>query len=170
MIPPDLFWKDFIKNGDVMMFFFIIAATFLLDQASKAAVQMLMYQGESIPVAPPVFYFTYIMNPGAAFGLLAHRTGLFVTVTVLLVAGVLLGYRKLPPGRLLLRYGLGLVVGGALGNLVDRLRYGRVVDFLDFRVWPVFNLADTAIVIGACFLVWELLREPDQKPKKERGF
>jgi len=148
------------------MFFMIILATFLVDQSSKAAVQMLMYLGESIPVAPPVFYLTYIMNPGAAFGLLAHQTSLFVTVTVLLVAGVLLGYRKLPPGRNLLRHGLGLVLGGALGNLADRLRYGRVVDFLDFRVWPVFNLADTAIVIGACFLVWELLKDIEKKPKK----
>lgn len=144
----------------------IILATFLVDQVSKAAVQMLMYLGESIPVAPPVFYLTYIMNPGAAFGLLAHQTSLFVTVTVLLVAGVLLGYRKLPPGRNLLRYGLGLVLGGALGNLADRLRFGRVVDFLDFRVWPIFNLADTAIVIGACLLVWELLKDIEKKPKK----
>lgn len=138
----------------------------MVDQASKAAVQMLMYQGESIPVAPPVFYLTYIMNPGAAFGLLAYQTSLFVTVTVLLVAGVLLGYRKIPPGRPLLLYGLSLVVGGALGNLADRLRYGRVVDFLDFRVWPVFNLADTAIFIGACFLVWELLKDSGEKTKK----
>lgn len=148
------------------MFFLIILAAFLVDQSSKAAVQILMYLGESIPVAPPVFYLTYIMNPGAAFGLLAYQTSLFVTVTVLLVAGVLLGYRKLPPGRNLLRYGLGLVLGGALGNLADRLRYGQVVDFLDFRVWPVFNLADTAIVIGACFLVWELLKDIEKKPKK----
>lgn len=148
------------------MFFIIILATFLIDQASKALVQLLMYLGESVPVAPPVFYLTYIMNPGAAFGLLAYQTSLFVTVTVVLVAGALLGYRKLPPGRNLLRYGLGLVLGGALGNLADRLRYGRVVDFLDFRVWPVFNLADTAIVIGASFLVWELLKDYDKKPKK----
>ncbi|MCL6635212.1 MAG: signal peptidase II [Peptococcaceae bacterium] len=151
----------------MLMFFFVAAATFLVDQASKAAVQMLMYHGESIPVVPPVFYLTFIMNPGAAFGLLAYQTNLFVTVTVLLVAGVLLGYKKIPPGRPLLRNGLGLVVGGALGNLADRLRYGLVVDFLDFRVWPVFNLADTAIVTGACLLVWALLKDVDKKPEKE---
>lgn len=145
------------------MFFIIIAFVFLVDQLSKAVVQMLMYLGESIPVLPPVFYLTYIMNPGAAFGLLAYQTHLFVGVTVLLVAGVLLGYRRLPPDRPLMRYGLALVVGGALGNLVDRLRFGRVVDFLDFRVWPVFNLADTAIVIGAGLLVWELLRDTGKK-------
>lgn len=151
------------------MFFFVIAATFLVDQGAKAAVRMLMYQGESIPVAPPVFYLTYIMNPGAAFGLLANQTYLFVSVTVLLVAGVLVGYRKLPPDRPLLYYGLSLVVGGALGNLVDRLRFGQVVDYLDFRVWPVFNLADTAIVIGAGLLILELLRDSGKKTEKERG-
>lgn len=155
-----------IISGDVLMFFLILA-TLVIDQAAKTAVQTLMYLGESIPVLPPVFYLTYIMNPGAAFGLLANQKTLFVTVTVLLAAGVLLGYRKLPPDRFLLRYGLGLVLGGALGNLVDRLRFGRVVDFLDFRVWPVFNLADTAIVIGACLLVWELLGDFNKKSKRE---
>ena len=79
--------------------------------------------------------------------------------------GVLAVYRKIPSGKTVLRSGLGLVLGGALGNLMDRLRYGGVVDFLDFRVWPVFNLADTAIFIGACLLVWELLKD-GSKPKK----
>lgn len=152
------------------MFFLIIAGTFIIDQASKAVVQALMGQGESIAVAPPFFYFTYIQNPGAAFGLLAYQTTLFVTITVLLVAGVLLGYRKISPGRRTLQYGLGLIVGGALGNMVDRLRFGKVVDFLDFRVWPVFNLADTAIVIGAFLLVLVLMKDTGKKPKRERGF
>lgn len=141
------------------MFFSIIAAVLLLDQGSKAVVQMLMYQGESIPVLQPVFYLTYIMNPGAAFGILPNQKVLFITTGLLLIIGALAGYRRLPPGRNILRIGLGLVLGGALGNLVDRLRFGKVVDFLDFRVWPVFNLADTAIFIGVCFLAWELLKE-----------
>lgn len=152
------------------MFFFIIAVTLLVDQVSKAAVQMLMYQGESIPVAPPVFYITYVMNPGAAFGLLAYQTYLFIIATVLFIGGVLLGYKKIPPDRPLLRYSLGLIVGGALGNLVDRLRYGLVVDFLDFRVWPVFNFADTTIVIGAGFLIWEIIKDIGRKTKRESEF
>jgi len=127
-----------------------------------------MYQGESIPVLPPVFYLTYILNPGAAFGILADQKILFIVIAVLAIGGVLIGYRQLPPGRILLQLGLGLAVGGAVGNLADRLRYGQVVDFLDFRVWPVFNLADTAIVIGAGLLAWELLRRPDDRPDKER--
>lgn len=140
------------------MFFSIILAVLLVDQGTKAAVQMLMYLGESIPVLPPVFYLTYIMNPGAAFGILPNQKVLFITTGLLLVIGALAGYRKLPPAKKILRIGLGLVLGGALGNLVDRLRFGRVVDFLDFRVWPVFNLADTAIFIGVCLLAWELLK------------
>lgn len=141
------------------MFFPIITAVLLIDQGSKAAVQMLMYLGESIPVLPPVFYLTYIMNPGAAFGILPNQKVLFITTGILLITGVLVGYRKLPPEKKLLRFSLGLVLGGALGNLLDRLRFGRVVDFLDFRVWPVFNLADTAIFIGVCLLAWELLKD-----------
>ncbi|MHB1042555.1 MAG: signal peptidase II [Eubacteriales bacterium] len=149
------------------MFLFIILAVFLLDQGTKMLVQLAMYHGESIPVAPPVFYVTYILNPGAAFGLLAHQTELFISVTVLLVVGVILGYKRLRDGQILIKVALGLIVGGALGNLVDRLRYGMVVDFLDFRVWPVFNLADSAIVVGAFLLAWQILRKAGDEPKKE---
>ncbi len=134
-------------------------AVLLADQGAKAAVRMLMYQGESIPVLPSVFHLTYIMNPGAAFGILPNQNVLFITTAVLLITGALVGYRKLPPGRNILRIGLALVLGGALGNLLDRLRFGKVVDFLDFRIWPVFNLADTAIFIGVCLLAWELLKD-----------
>ncbi|HPU35300.1 MAG TPA: signal peptidase II [Bacillota bacterium] len=149
------------------MFFLIIAVVLLLDQGSKAAVQLWMYQGESIPIIKHVFHLTYILNPGAAFGFLAYQTNLFIIVTVVLVLGVLLFYRSLPLERVFVRYGLALVVGGALGNLVDRLRFGKVVDFLDFRVWPVFNLADSAIVIGVCLLLLDFLKDSVQKQDKE---
>jgi len=151
------------------MFALAVVAVFLVDQFSKAIIQSLMYQGESIPVLPPVFYLTYILNPGAAFGILADQKMLFIVVAFLAIGGVLIGYRQIPPGRILLQLGLGLAVGGAVGNLADRLRYGQVVDFMDFRVWPVFNLADTAIVIGAVLLIWDLLRNQDGRSGKERG-
>lgn len=147
------------------MFFSIIIAVLLIDQGSKAAVQILMQRGESIAVAPPVFYLTYIVNPGAAFGILPNQRLLFIITGLLLAIGILVGYRMLPPGRTALKSGLAMVLGGALGNLADRLRYGGVVDFLDFRVWPVFNLADTAIFIGACLLAWELLKDGSKSDK-----
>lgn len=148
------------------MFLLIVIATFLVDQLSKIIIQSLLGRGESIPVLPPLFYLTYVLNPGAAFGILANQTVLFIVAAILAIGGVMAGYRRLPAGRILLHLGLGLTVGGAAGNLADRLRFGQVVDFLDFRVWPVFNLADTAIVIGAGLLIWDLLHSPGGGPKK----
>lgn len=139
-----------------LVFFVVILGTVLIDQLSKALVRSLMDRGESIAVLPPVFYLTYIHNAGAAFGLLSERVPLFVAVAVLVVGAILAGYRRISREQLLIRLGLGLIAGGAIGNLIDRLRFGSVVDFLDFRVWPVFNLADSAIVMGAFLLIWEM--------------
>ena len=122
----------------------------------SVVIQQMMRQGESVAVLSPIFYFTYIQNPGAAFGLFAHKTEFFIAITIIILIAIFLGYRYLSGGSRLMEVGLGLVAGGALGNLIDRVRIGRVIDFLDFRVWPVFNLADTAIVVGAGLLIWGL--------------
>ncbi|MBE3586440.1 signal peptidase II [Desulfofundulus thermocisternus] len=146
------------------MFFWLTALIVLVvDQFSKGLVQYLMYEGQSVPIIPHVFHLTYVRNPGAAFGLFAHRTAFFIVATLLVVAGAVAGALRLPPGHRLLRLSLGLVVGGAIGNLIDRLRFGLVVDFLDFRIWPVFNLADTAIVTGAFLLLYTLWREERER-------
>ncbi|MDK2888706.1 MAG: signal peptidase [Thermoanaerobacter sp.] len=146
------------------MFFWLTALIVLVvDQFSKGLVQYLMYEGQSVPIIPHVFHLTYVRNPGAAFGLFAHRTTFFIVATLLVVAGAVAGALRLPPGHRLLRLSLGLLVGGALGNLIDRLRFGLVVDFLDFRIWPVFNLADTAIVTGAFLLLYTVWREERER-------
>jgi signal peptidase II len=148
-----------------LRFILISWLALVADQVSKYIIYTNMMPGESIPVFPPVFYITYVLNPGAAFGMLAHRTNFFILVSFLVIIGVMAGYRYLPRERTWIHNALGLVVGGALGNLVDRIRLGRVVDFLDFRVWPVFNLADTAIVIGALLLIIDVWRS-DKEGKK----
>jgi len=112
---------------------------------------------ESLPVIKSVFHITYVNNPGAAFGLLANKTPIFIGVTLVVAVFILLTYNYLPPGRTLLRLALALMLGGAMGNLIDRVRFGYVIDFLDFRVWPVFNLADMAIVTGVVLLCWHIL-------------
>lgn len=143
----------------------IIIITVLVDQVSKLIVQQAISQGESIPILPPVVYLTHIQNPGAAFGLLAYQTEFFIAVTVVILAAILWVYRRLAGGHMWLQVSLGLVAGGALGNLIDRVRVGKVIDFLDFRVWPVFNFADIAIVVGAALLIWGMWRwnEVNQK-------
>ena len=147
-----------IEEVCCLRFAVIVMLILLLDQVSKYIITVNMYHGQSLAVFPPVFYISYVLNPGAAFGMLANQTTFFIVVSVLVITGVLVGYRYLPRERVWTRAALGLVVGGALGNLIDRVRLGQVVDFLDFRFWPVFNLADTAIVIGAFILIIDVWR------------
>ncbi|MTI86103.1 MAG: signal peptidase II [Firmicutes bacterium] len=148
-----------------MRFLLIISAVLAVDQVSKYIVQMNMLRGESIPIIYSVFHLTYIQNPGAAFGIFANQRAFFVVVTVIVLAGILISYRYIPSSNEPMRVSLGLITGGALGNFIDRLRLGRVVDFLDFRVWPVFNLADTAIVIGAGLLIWQIWKSEGEEEK-----
>jgi signal peptidase II len=143
--------------GRRYLFFGIIALVLLVDQAAKGLVRLFMYQGESITIVPSVLSMTCVFNTGAAFGLFPRQTGFLIAVTVILTAAVLWGYCKLSLKGGPVFYGVALIVGGALGNLLDRIRYGYVVDFLDFHFWPVFNLADTAIVLGGCLLLRDLL-------------
>ena len=132
-------------------------AVVLLDQATKYWIQSRMAYGESAPVIPNIFHITYILNPGAAFGILENKTWFFVLVAVLLIGGVAYIYPRLPSDRPLLKLGAGLLTGGAVGNLIDRIRLGQVVDFFDFRIWPVFNLADVAIVLGVASMIYAIM-------------
>ncbi len=133
------------------------AATFLLDLASKKAVRALMTPQQSIPIVPNVFHLTYVLNPGAAFGLLAYKRTYFIIVTVAVIAFILLYGKRLAGKSIALQLSLGLVLGGAIGNLVDRVIIGMVTDFLDLRIWPVFNLADSALVIGVALFAVDAL-------------
>ena len=151
-----------------MRFILLALGLLLTDQFSKWLVMSRMTHGDSIPVFEPVFYITYVMNPGAAFGMLPYKTAFFVIITIAVVLGITLFARRIPPGKALLKTGLALQVGGAVGNLIDRLRFGHVVDFFDFRVWPVFNIADIGIVIGVGILFIELIKS-DGNPRKKGG-
>jgi signal peptidase II len=137
----------------------VTATVFALDQASKAVVMSNMQLGDVIPLVPPVLDFHYITNRGVAFGLFSRFGDVFIPVAVVIMMVILGFYRTLRGPRLLLRTALALQLGGALGNLLDRLRFGAVVDFLDFHIpainfyFPVFNLADSAIVLGVGILL-----------------
>lgn len=143
----------------------IALAIFLLDQVTKYLVLRNLEVNEAwnpIPALRPFVTITHVTNTGAAFGILPDKGTFLVLVAVLVIVGILVYYRYLPADRLLVRASLGLQLGGALGNLLDRLRYGHVVDFVDFKIWPVFNVADSAIVVGVLILAYHLLREGEQ--------
>jgi len=133
----------------------------IVDQGIKYYVQSQMTLSMSIPVINGVFHITYIVNPGAAFSILENQTALLVAVAAGLLAALAYFYRYIAAGPRLIRLGVGLLAGGAMGNLIDRVTTGYVVDFLDFRIWPVFNSADVAIVTGVGSLIYTMLFLPE---------
>lgn len=145
----------------------ISAGVFVLDQWVKRLVEDAMYLGESIPVVSGIFYLTYIKNSGGAFGILQGSQLVLLIGSAIAVAVVLFLLLSSPPSRLTTA-GCGLILGGALGNLYDRLTAGSVTDYLDFRVWPIFNVADVAIVTGVIALLLATL-QPEKNPGSEDG-
>ena len=141
-----------------IVFFLILA-----DQAIKFLVVSLMELGESITVFAGIFHITYIENPGAAFGLFVNQRLVFIVAGILVIAAACLMYRRLMSEKAIIRWGVALLLGGAVGNLIDRLRIGGVIDFLDFRIWPVFNIADIGICVGVALLMYALIYDTEKE-------
>jgi len=130
----------------------------LADQLSKFAVRAGMSPAQSLPLIPNVFHLTYVQNTGAAFGLMKGQQVLFIIFSILVMGWIIQMWVTHPPRDRIHLWSWSLIFGGALGNLIDRLRLGYVVDFLDLRVWPVFNIGDSAITIGVGLLMWASLK------------
>lgn len=141
-----------------MWLFVLPLAVVILDQFSKYIVVENMALGESIPIIKEVFHLTYILNPGAAFGMFAHNRLFFIAIAVIVIGIIIWARREILASPWEVKAGCGLFLGGAIGNLIDRARQGLVIDFFDFRIWPVFNIADIAICIGVGLIVWNLLK------------
>jgi signal peptidase II len=146
----------------------VALAVLILDQASKLAVMRTLELGAAKVVIPGVFNLVHIINRGAAFGFLNRaditwQRSFFIVATLLAVAVIIHLLRSNTTREPFLTWGLGLILGGAVGNLVDRIRFGHVVDFLDFhlgqRHWPAFNVADIAITVGAFAVIVSMYRK-----------
>ena len=147
-------WRGFLLPA-------VAGLTLVVDRISKWVVMDSLRPGESWnPVAALERWvsLTYVTNTGAAFGLFPDYGVVFMVVAVVVIAAIILYYRHLPGDQWLIQASLGLQLGGTLGNLVDRLRYGHVIDFIDFKVWPVFNVADSSVFVGAVILAFYILR------------
>lgn len=156
-------WKKWL------LFVTLIGVVLGLDQSTKRYVDATFNLYESRPVVEGYFNLTYVRNSGAAFGLLARRDPqflrlFFLSVTGLALAIVMFYYARIPWSQRLALWGLGLIMGGALGNGIDRYWLGQVIDFLDVYVgdyhWPAFNVADSAICVGVGLLLIDSLRRP----------
>ena len=140
-------------------FFPYIIAGFMLglDQIIKLLVRQSMNLGETIPVIKNIFHITYIENEGVAFGMFSGHTGIFIVLSIIILAVLLIFMWKEKSQSGCLRYGVALIVSGAIGNIIDRGVKASVTDMFDFRIWPVFNVADVSVCIGFLLLVIYLL-------------
>jgi signal peptidase II len=155
-IQPATWGQRFIMIG-------VAALIVLLDQWSKRVVEATIPYGSSwVPLEwlDPFFKLTHTGNTGATFGLFAGGGIIFTTIAAIVTVALLIYNLTLPAGQIWLRVALGLILGGAIGNnLIDRLRLGHVTDFLHFSFWPIFNIADMAIVGGAILMGWLMWQE-----------
>jgi signal peptidase II len=149
-----------------MSFYLIALGIILLDRATKLVIIQTFRLGQGIPVIPGFFDIVFILNPGAAFGFLATlsdqvRNPFFILISILAVVLIVFYHTRYLRSHRLVSFALGLVLGGAVGNLIDRLYYGMVVDFLDVHAgpyhWPAFNVADSAISVGVSLMILEML-------------
>ncbi len=148
--------KKYPKNK---IFLLTILLILILDQASKAIVKR--FVTSPIFVIPKVFSINYVRNTGAGFSLFGNipNSNMYLTFLTMIIIGIILiNYDKIE--RPVFPF-ISLIVAGALGNLIDRIRWGFVVDFLDFQIWPVFNVADSAITIGGFLVLFYLLRNKE---------
>lgn len=145
--------------------FFVAAAVFSLDRFTKIAALKVLALGESVKAIPGVLNITLVLNDGAAFGLFKGRAVFFVFTSLAVIITIVIYLVKSRPLSRPISVGLGLILGGALGNLADRIVFGRVVDFIDLGIWPVFNIADSCITIGAVVIVFSVLLVKNVKRK-----
>lgn len=136
------------------MYFIIIAAVVALDQFAKYMIRTNMALDSSIPLIDGVFHITYIHNSGAAFSIFQNKTGFLIAMQLIVIAVVLVYLiKKQKKEHWCLLLSLSLIAAGGIGNLVDRAANGYVVDFLDFRFWPIFNVADISVCTGCGLLI-----------------
>ncbi|MHC0037239.1 signal peptidase II [Pseudoneobacillus sp. C159] len=156
------------------MYFYIIALiVILLDQFTKWLVVKKMYLGESITIIEDFLYITSHRNKGAAWGILQGQMWFFYVVTVIVIIGIIYYIQKHAKGKWVLGTSLGLMLGGAIGNFIDRLFRKEVVDFVNTFIFsydfPVFNIADSALVIGVGLLMIQMIREERESKEKTNG-
>ena len=149
------------------MIFIIALSVLFTDQLAKLLAARNLLLNQSVPLIKGIFHLTLIHNRGAAFGILKNHTPLFIFISILAVILISFAIQNNKSRKYYFyNISLALILSGAMGNLIDRLRLGYVIDFLDFRIWPVFNVADSAITIGAILLGYSILRNTETRAGK----
>jgi len=148
------------------------AIIILIDQISKYAISNYMQQGESIQVIGNVLRLTYIKNPGMAFGIQVGSKLFFTIFSSIACVVISIYLFRIKSENFWARFALASILGGAIGNLIDRIVYGEVIDFIHFRIirWPIFNVADIAVTIGMIILIAFVIFDKKQLESEEEQF
>jgi len=131
---------------------FIVVILVIIDQLTKFLVTKNLVLSKSIPIISNILHLTYIKNTGAAFGIFQNMNSILIWVTFIVIGSILFYFDKIADSKLSSVF-TAFILSGAIGNLIDRIRLGYVVDFIDFGFWPAFNIADSAITIGVIGLI-----------------
>ena len=151
-----------------MIIFFSALSIFLIDQVIKLYVLKSLYLGQEITIIKNIFSITFVTNKGIAFGLFSNSNFPFVLISIAVLVCMTLVFISFnkdaisKKARVWIKIAYGLILGGAFSNMLDRIRIGEVIDFLDFHIWPVFNIGDSAICIGAGVFVLNILKNKSQ--------
>lgn len=134
------------------------ALVLIADQASKSFVMQHLAPDESVVAIPHTLWWTFVENTHGAFGLFGNSGTLLIVMAIVVLGVFWVAFREAARDSLVVRVAFGAIVGGAIGNILDRVHYHYVVDFIDLRWWPVFNVADSCICVGVAVLVIASLR------------
>lgn len=156
-----------IKFFRMFLPYFLAILILGLDQWSKALIRNTMSLGESIPIIQDVFHLTYIENTGISFGLFSGHTNIFVIISLMVLIALLVFSWKESQHSTVLRYGVAMIVSGAVGNIIDRVTKASVTDMFDCRIWPIFNVADIAVCVGFGLLILYILFDQGERHVKD---
>ncbi len=145
--------KQKFLTGSIFLYIILIIFS---DQLTKFLIYKNLTPAQSIPIIKSIFHITLVFNKGGAFGIFASIAHVFILISVAVIVFILI-FLALKKSVYNIRVALACIMAGAISNLIDRIRFGYVVDFLDFRVWPVFNIADSVITVATLWLLWKTI-------------
>lgn len=140
-------------NKKHILIFTTALSVLIFDQLTKFLIRTNFQLNDSIPIIKNILHLTYITNTGSAYGLFKDFNVFFIIFSFIVIFAIFYFMKQIKQNEKSLQFAIGLLLGGTIGNLIDRISYGAVTDFIDFRIWPVFNAADSAVTISVILLI-----------------
>ena len=159
--------REVVKDKGIYLLIIVALLIIIFDQFTKTIIRKNLSSGETVSIIDGFVQLKGVENSGGAFGLFPGSHIFLLSISVIVVVIAVIYWLTNRPNEMIMTISFGLIIGGALGNMIDRLLFNNVTDFIDFRFWPVFNIADLAIVVGMILFLNSYLKE--EKDRRDRG-